>query len=155
MHDAMNDVRDTMRDKGLGTIPNNLFVQFCHRLTHMFNSFKCFVFCNKVFLVGFCYSVFVFQGVLFNVPLSFCTVLSFTAKLPDDRFVLFQSLSHVQAFVTSVDCRHQTSLSFTISRTLLKLMSIESVMPSNHLSLCRPLLLLPSIFPTIRVFSSE
>ena len=47
---------------------------------------------------------------------------------------------------------HQASLSFTISQSLLKLMSIESVMPSNHLILCRPLLLLPSIFPSIRVF---
>ena len=50
---------------------------------------------------------------------------------------------------------HQVSLSFTISRSLLKLMSMESVMPSNHLFLCHPLLLLPSIFPSIRVFSSE
>ena len=50
---------------------------------------------------------------------------------------------------------HQSSLSFTISRSLLKLISIESVMPSNHLALCRPLLLLPSIFPSIRVFSNE
>ena len=50
---------------------------------------------------------------------------------------------------------HQGSLSFTISRSLLKLMSIESVMPSNHLILCGPLLLLLSIFPSIRVFSSE
>ena len=50
---------------------------------------------------------------------------------------------------------HQTSLSFTISWSLLKLMSIESVMPSNHLILCCPLLLLPSVFPSIRVFSSE
>ena len=49
----------------------------------------------------------------------------------------------------------QASLSFTISRNLLKLMSIESVMPSNHLALCHPLLLLPSIFPSIRVFSHE
>ena len=50
---------------------------------------------------------------------------------------------------------HQASLSITISQSLLKLMSIESVMPSNHLILCRPLLLLPSIFPSIRVFSNE
>ena len=50
---------------------------------------------------------------------------------------------------------HQASLSFTNSQSLLKLMSIESVMPSNHLILCRPLLLLPSIFPSIRVFSNE
>ena len=49
----------------------------------------------------------------------------------------------------------QTSLSFTISWSLLKLMSIESVMPSSHLTLCHPLLLLPSIFPSIRVFSNE
>ena len=50
---------------------------------------------------------------------------------------------------------HQASLSFTISQRLFKLMSIESVMPSNHLILCRHLLLLPSIFPSIRVFSNE
>ena len=50
---------------------------------------------------------------------------------------------------------HQDSLSFTISQSLLKLMSIELVMPSNHLILCHPLLLLPSIFPSIRVFSNE
>ena len=50
---------------------------------------------------------------------------------------------------------HQASLSFTISWSMLRLMSIESVMPSNHLILCRPLLLLPSIFPSIRVFSNE
>ena len=53
------------------------------------------------------------------------------------------------------DVAHQTSLSFTISWRLLKLMSIESVMPSNHLILCHPLLLLTSIFPSIRVFSNE
>ena len=54
-----------------------------------------------------------------------------------------------------MDCSSQASLSFTISQSLLKLMSIELVMPSNHLTLCGPLLLLPSIFPRIRVFSSE
>ena len=55
-----------------------------------------------------------------------------------------------------MDCSmDQASLSFTISQSLLKLMSIESVMPSNHLILCHPLLLLPAIFPSIRVFSNE
>ena len=54
-----------------------------------------------------------------------------------------------------MDCRTQASLSFTISWSLLKLMSIESVMPSNHLIICHPLLLLPSIFPSIRVISNE
>ena len=50
---------------------------------------------------------------------------------------------------------HQASLSFTVSQSLLKLMSIESVMPSNHLILCCPLLLLPSVFPSFKIFSSE
>ena len=65
-----------------------------------------------------------------------------------------QSLSCVQLFVTPCPAASQTSVSITTSQSLLKLMSIESVMPSNHLILCRPLLLLPSIFPSIRVFSS-
>ena len=66
-----------------------------------------------------------------------------------------QLFSHVRLFVTPSTAAHQASLSFPISLSLLKLMSIESVMPSNHLILCCPLLLLPSIFPSIRVFSSE
>ena len=69
--------------------------------------------------------------------------------------VFVQSLSHIQLFVTPWTAAHQASLSFTISWSLLKLKSIELVMPSNHLILCRPLLLLPSIFPSIRVFSNE
>ena len=66
-----------------------------------------------------------------------------------------QSLSRVRLFATPSTAAHQASLSITNSRSLLKLMSIESVMPSNHLILCCPLLLLPSIFPSIRVFSHE
>ena len=69
--------------------------------------------------------------------------------------ILVQSLGCVQLSVTPWTAAHQASLSLTISCSLLKLMSIESVMPSNHLILCRPLLLLPSIFPSIRVFSNE
>ena len=64
-------------------------------------------------------------------------------------------LSHVRLFETPWIAARQASLSFTNSWILLKLMSIESVMPSNHLILCRPVLLLPSIFPSIRVFSNE
>ena len=64
--------------------------------------------------------------------------------------VVVESLSHVQLFVTPWTAASQASLSFTISWSLLKLMSIESVMPSNHLILCFLLLLLPSIFPSIR-----
>ena len=63
--------------------------------------------------------------------------------------------SHVQLFVTPWTAARQVSLSITKSWSLLKLMSIELVMPSNHLILCHPLLLPPSIFPSIRVFSSE
>ena len=66
-----------------------------------------------------------------------------------------QSLSHVQLFMTPWTAAHQASLSIANSWSLPKLMSTESVMPSNHLILCCPLLLLPSIFPCIRVFSNE
>ena len=65
------------------------------------------------------------------------------------------SLSRVRLSVTPWTAARQPSLSFTISRNLLRLMSIESVMPSNHCILCHPLLLLPSIFPSIRVFFSD
>ena len=70
-------------------------------------------------------------------------------------FSLVQSLSYVWLFVTPWTAAHQASLSITNSETLLKLLSIKLVITSNHLILCRPLLLLPSIFPSIRVFSSE
>ena len=69
--------------------------------------------------------------------------------------IVVQSLSCVQLFVTPWTATNQASLSFTLFWSLLKLMSIESMMPSNHLILSHPLLLLPSIFPSIRVFSSE
>ena len=69
--------------------------------------------------------------------------------------VVVQSLSHGWLFVTPWSAAFQASLSFTISQSLLKLTSIESVMPSNHLILCYPLLLLPSILSSIRVFSNE
>ena len=72
-----------------------------------------------------------------------------------DNDVAVQSLGHVWLFVTPRTAAHQASLLFTISQSLLKLMCIELVMPSNHLILCHPLLLLPSILPSIRVFSSE
>ena len=70
-------------------------------------------------------------------------------------FSSVQLLSCVWLFVTPWTAGCHASLSITNSRSLLKLMSIESVMPSNHLILCHPLLLLPSIFPSIRVFSNE
>ena len=70
-------------------------------------------------------------------------------------FISVQLLSNVQLFETPWTAAHQASLSITNSWSLLKLMSIKPVMPSNHLILCHPILLLPSIFPNIRVFSNE
>ena len=71
------------------------------------------------------------------------------------QFSSVQSLSRVRLFVTPWTAALQVSLSVTNSRSLLRLTSIESVVPSNHLIFCRPLLLLPPIFPSIRVFSNE
>ena len=72
-----------------------------------------------------------------------------------EDIVAVQSLSHVRLFVTTWTAAFQASLSFTIFLSLLRFMSIESVMLSNHLILCHPLLLLPSTFSRIRVFSKE
>ena len=76
-------------------------------------------------------------------------------KSPFSSFSSVMSLNRIRLFVTPWTAARQTSLSITNSQSLLKLMSIESVMPSNHHILCCPLLLLPSIFPSIRVFSNE
>ena len=73
----------------------------------------------------------------------------------DNDLSTVQSLGHVRLVATSQTAVCQASLSITNSQSLLKLMSIESMMPSNHLILCRPLLLLPSVFPSIRVFFNE
>ena len=88
----------------------------------------------------FLWSVLIFILIIFNVFL---------------HFVFVQLLSCVLLFVIAWTARHQTSLSSTIFQSLLKLMSIESVMPSKHLELCHPLLLLPPIPTSIRVFSNE
>ena len=71
------------------------------------------------------------------------------------QVVVVQLISHVQHFVTPWTAAHQAPVSFTISWSLLKVMSIESVRPSNHLIICLPLLFLSLIFPSIRVFSNE
>ena len=81
--------------------------------------------------------------------------ISTTGEEAASEVSIVELLSHVWLFVTPWTATCQASLSFTTSQNLLKLMSIESVMPSNYLILCHPLLLLPSIFPSIRVFSNE
>ena len=91
---------------------------------------------------------------------STCSTIHHMTEMADPwkiRIVSFssvQSLSRVRLFVTTWTAAHQSSLSITNSWSLLKLISIESVMPSNHLILCHPLLL-PSIFPSFRVLSNE
>ena len=92
-------------------------------------------------------------------PASDTTLTTLGTAVRDQKsclsLVVVQSLSHVQLFATLWTTAHQASLSFSITRSLLKLMSVESVISSNHLILCRPLLLLPSLFPSIRVFSCD
>ena len=84
-----------------------------------------------------------------------CFIKKLKMDLKNHSFSSVQSLSCVWLFATLWTAASQASLSITNPRSLLKFMSIESVMPSNHLVLCRPVLLLPSIFPSIRVFSNE
>ena len=89
----------------------------------------------------------------FSLPLSLPLLL--LLELGSVQFSSVQSLSRVRLFATPWIAARQASLSITNSRSPPKPMSIESVMPSNHLILCRPLLLLPLIFPSVRVFSNE
>ena len=96
------------------------------------------------YLYGLCYLILI-STILENVCM--CATIYSNSK------TVFSVLSQVQLFATPRTAAHQASLSFTISWSLLKLMSIESVMPSNHLILCP--LLLPSVFPSIRLFSNE
>ena len=98
--------------------------------------------CEVFVLIG---ALFVFFGQM-SIDV-FCTFYGFS--------LVVQSLSRVQLFVTPWTAARQASLSFTISQSLLKLMSIELVIPSNHCVLCHPLLFLPSIFPSIGVFSND
>ena len=98
------------------------------------------------------------SGWVFPAPLAFEVEIVLSEKLYWQTFTLhfvIQSLSHVQLFATPWTVACHVPLSFTISWNLLKFMSIDSVMLSNHLILCCPLYCLPSIFPSIRVFSSE
>ena len=101
-----------------------------------------------------CFS-FVFQKVAFHAFLPPSVFSKILLSLSYFRTGLQSVLSHVWLFVTPWTVACQASLSITNSQSLLKLMSFESVMPSNHLILCHPLLLLPSILPSIRIFPNE
>ena len=99
-----------------------------------------------------------YQGSLLECWQSYPRVKSLKSPMIPDlqtEFSSVQSVSCVRLFAIPWTVAHQASLPITNSQSLLKLMSIESVIPSNHLILCCPLLLLPSIFPSIRVFCSE
>ena len=106
-------------------------------------------------------SLFFLTSLLYHLQCGPCSKANFpqghnVATLsPSIEFNSVQSLSCVQLFATPQTAACQASLSVANSQSLLKLMSIKSVMPSNHLILCRPLFLPPSIFPSMRVFSSE
>ena len=104
---------------------------------------------------SFTYSTCVSQGSILSCHLILYNWISKAKWYTGVTVSSVQSLSHVWLFATPWTAACQASLSITNSRSLLKLMSIESVMPSNCLILCHPLLLPPSIFPSIRVFSNE
>ena len=95
----------------------------------------------------------VLESVLLSLVYEWLT--SFPSTTCSVQFSLVQLLSHIQHFENPWTAARQASLSITNSQSLLKLMPIESVVPSSHLILCHPLILLPSIFPSIWVFSNE
>ena len=95
--------------------------------------------------------IFLKQNIIYEKSI----VLPLAQMFPSLQFSLVQSLSHVQLFATPWSAAHQASLSVTNSQSLLKLMSIESMMATNHLIPFNPLFLQPSIFSSIRVFSNE
>ena len=128
-------------------------MEFC-RYRHI--SFYCNPFyCDSQQLHFF----FQIEGLKVCTPVSSKSIVLFLQHLLTFCHILVvvavQLLSCVQFFATPWTAARQASLSFTISQSLLKLMSIESMMPSSHLILCCPLLFLPSIFPSIKVVSSE
>ena len=132
-----------------GRQKQSLYIRFCHgfcpkdslhlyleSLIHIYSAFYDFHFCDMAY---------------FSLPEQSVMVLIWLVYASSPWFSSVQSLRHVWLFATPWTATHQASVSITDSRSLLILMSIESVMPSNHHILCRPLL--PSIFPSIKVFS--
>ena len=119
-------------------------------------SLECFQYCEYYEFSDCIYTWCI--GMEFNFPVGHSFSVSFTGEQHHtmlSQFSSVQSLSRVQLFVTPWIAARQASLSITNSRSSLRLTSIEPVMPYSHLMLCRPLLLLPPIPPSIRVFSNE
>ena len=117
-----------------------------------FQCFCCFTSIMNIFFFKLCY-----LGLVFLFKKKFSTAMSriFTNISKQELSgCSVQLLSHVRLFVTPWTAACQASLSITNSQSLLELMSIELVMPSNHLILCHPLLLVPSIFHSIKIFSN-
>ena len=141
--------------------PLALFVYWSVVNLQCYVSFKCIAkwFSYYIYICSFPYVIIRFEYSCLCHTVGPCCLSILGTVLYISIFciivVVVQSLSHVQLFVTLWTPACQTSLSFTISQSLLKLMSTDSVIPSNHLILCHPCLLLPSIFPTIRDFSNE
>jgi len=118
---------------------------------------KCQKFCNWQVLYILAWSVIARSEITLSwlVEMTHAATWRLPFSILNDKFSPVQSLSHVWLSVTPWTAARQASLSITNPWSLLKLIPIESVMPSNHLILCLPLLLPPSIFPSIRVFSNQ
>ena len=125
--------------------------------SHLFQNFPQFVVIHivKGFIIVNKADVFLEFSCFFYDPMDVGNLISGSFGFYKSSFSSVQSFSCVRLFVTPWTAARQASLSISNSWSFLKLMSVESVMPSNRLILCRPLLLPPSIFPSIRVFSNE
>ena len=110
---------------------------------------------SKLLLPQWIFHPFICMPLISGLPEKSRAAAAHLSPRPPSEGIVVQSLSHVCLFETPRTAAHQASLSVTISQSVLKLMSIESMMPSNHIILCCPLLLLTFIFPSIRVFSNE
>ena len=143
----------------VGQINENFLKYFIFQKLYIWNYFRVmsihflsFFFAHQVLF----FKTFIYYLIEDNCFTEFCCFLSnLSMNQPSVQFSSVQLLSHARLFATPWTAASQVFLSITNSQSLLTLMSIELVMPSNHLILCHPLLVAPSIFPSIRIFSNE